>query len=660
MINNETKDRIYSAIRVEDVVGDYVTLRRRGANYIGLCPFHDERTPSFNVNPARGIYKCFGCGKAGGAVNFVMEIENCTYPEALRKLAAKYHIEVVEEVMSEEQQQRHDERESMFVVNEWAAKWMQDRLWNSEDGRAIGLSYLRSRGLYDETIRTFGLGYDPEKGAQLSKAAMAAGYREEYLVNHPAADQKEPEFSIGTGITGKQDDRVYDRFAGRVIYPFYNISGRVVGFTGRIMSDRKDTGKYVNSPESILYKKRKELFGIYQAKAAISKNDMAYLVEGQMDVISMHQAGIKNVVSSGGTALTEEHVRVIHRFTNNVTVLYDGDSAGVHAALRAIPMFLSQGMQLRLMLFPDGDDPDSFSRKHTAEEFVAYIEEHAENFVSYQKRVLLDPLGDDLTARLNRINEIIDTIAPIADAVTRQLYTQQLAQVLNMEVDVVTRSVESARKKYLYQLKQEEEGQKAREQYAQRLQTQLPQSDVEQAVPVQAVSARTPEQLRMDGILENVIRLIIRHGQEVYEYNPDGTFYPIGLYLTDRLLEDHLQPENVLYQRVIDEYREHFADEGFLPETYFLRHTDPELVALGAQMISDRYVTAKPLPESNDYPKQARRLILELKRELCNQRLKALPGLIASADQEHAMMLQQEMTSMLRERIQLMEALRQL
>lgn len=658
MITNDTKDKIYSAIRVEEVVGDYVTLRRRGANLIGLCPFHDERTPSFNVNPARGIYKCFGCGKAGGAVNFIMEIENCTYPEALRKLAAKYHIEVVEEALSKEQQQRHDERESMFVVNEWAAKWMQDRLWDSEDGRAIGLSYFRSRGLYDETIRTFGLGYDPEKGAQLSKAALAAGYQEEYLVNHPAVDKQEPEFSIGTGITGKQDERIYDRFAGRVIFPFYNISGRVVGFAGRIMTDRKDVGKYVNSPESILYKKRKELFGLFQAKAAISKNDMAYLVEGQMDVISMHQAGIKNVVCSGGTALTVGHVETIHRFTDNVTILYDGDSAGIHAALRAIPMFLSQGMQLRIMLFPDGDDPDSFSRKHTAEEFVAYIQEHAEDFVCFQKRVLLDPLGNDLTARLTRINEIIATIAPIADAVTRQLYIQQLAQLLSMQEDVVTRSVAEARKKYLYQLKQEEEGQKAREQYAQRQQPQ-PQDGAEQTV-LEQPAVRTPEQLRIDGIWENIIRLIIRHGQEVYHYNPEGTFYPVGLYLTDQLIEDNMHPDDALYQRVIDEYRTHFADAGFQTENYFLRHTDPELMALGAQMVSDRHVTAKPLQENNDYPKQAKRLILEMKREICNQRLKVLPSLIAAADREQAMILQQEMTSMLRERTQVAEALRQL
>lgn len=659
MISNETKDKIYAAVRVEDVVGDYVTLRRRGANLIGLCPFHDERTPSFNVNPARGIYKCFGCGKAGGAVNFVMEIENCSYPDALKKLAQKYHIEVVEEAMSKEQQQRYDERESMFVVNEWAQKWMQQRLWESEDGRAIGLSYLMGRGLKEETIRTFGLGYDPEKGAQLSKAALAEGFSEDFLINHPATDRNEPEFSLGTGITGKQEDRIYDRFAGRVIFPFYNISGRVVGFAGRIMTNRKDVGKYVNSPESILYKKRKELFGLFQAKAAISKADRAYLVEGQMDVIAMHQAGIKNVVCSGGTALTVGHVETIHRFTNNVTILYDGDEAGIHAALRAIPMFLSQGMNLKIMLFPDGDDPDSFSRKHTAEEFVNYIQQHGEDFVLFQKRVLLDPLGDDLTARLARINDIIATIAPIVDPITRQVYIQQLAALLKMSEDVVSRSVVTARKQYLNQQKQEAEGQALREQYAQRRNEEA-QATTQTQTQTQTTSSDSTGAMRVRAIYEHIIRLIIRHGQEVYCNNPDGTFCPVGLFIISDLRKDGLQSEVALYNRVMDEYMAHFCDPGFTPETYFLRHSDPELMALAAEMLSDKYVTGKAIQENSDYPKQALRLVCELKREICQQRLTEIPQRLNHASGEEAAALQQEMTGLLRARNLILEQLRHL
>ena len=357
MIPRETIDRIFDAAKVEDVVGSYVTLKKRGANLLGLCPFHHEKTGSFTVSPSKGIYKCFGCGKAGNAIGFIMEIEQCSYIEAIKQLAQRYHIAIEERELTQEEKQRQDDRESMFVVNDFANKWFQTQLFDTSEGVAIGMAYLRQRGIREDIIKKFQLGYSPEK-ARLWEEAKKSGYQDTYLVNNP-------DNQIGTGVCLKDEQgRLFDRFRGRVIFPFFSVSGKVMGFAGRLIKQSDKAGKYVNSPTSILYEKKHELYGFYQAKQAIKREDCCYLVEGQLDVIQLVQSGIENVVASGGTSLTYPQIRLIHRFTENATILYDGDNAGIKAALRGIDMMLEEGINVKVVLLPEGEDPDSFARKH--------------------------------------------------------------------------------------------------------------------------------------------------------------------------------------------------------------------------------------------------------------------------------------------------------
>lgn len=619
MITQETIERAKNTMRIEEVVSDYITLRRRGANLIGLCPFHEERTPSFNVSPPRGIYKCFGCGESGNAISFVMKMENCSFSEAVKKICARYGITVEERALSEEDQQRHDDRESMFALNKWANEWFQQQLWDTQEGQAVGLAYFHERGLRDETIRTYGLGFSPEKGSPLTKAAQEAGFTEKYLVNVP--DAQDMQKSMGTGLSCKSErgDRLFDRFSARVMFPIFSVSGQVVGFAGRIMTDRKDVGKYVNSPESLIYSKRNELYGIYQAKNAISKQDMAYLVEGQMDVISMHQAGIENVLCSGGTALTEGHVRKIHRFTNNVTILYDGDAAGIHATLKAIDMFLEERMQVKVMLFPDGDDPDSFSRKHTAEEFRDYVRTNSMDFVQYMVQVGLNPAGTDNTRRFEEINHIISTIAIISNSVEQQLYTQELANILGMKEDIVARSVATARKKYV------EEKIRARNAVTGAAVTnsshemeKVPEKSEELDVPQKLATQNTQSSniftKKIEQNFRSIAQMIVEHGNEKYVDNEDGTYLPIGLFLIYGLREDGLESKDPMVAKVLNEYEAHFADPGFDTVQWFTLHSDQELASFVASIISNE--------TSENYAKDAYVLLNALKFNVCDMRLR--------------------------------------
>lgn len=621
MITQETIERAKNTMRIEEVVSDYITLRRRGANLIGLCPFHEERTPSFNVNPPRGIYKCFGCGESGNAIGFVMKMENCSFTEAVKKICARYNITVEERAMSEEDQQRHDDRESMFALNKWAGEWFQQQLWDTQEGQAIGLAYFHQRGLRDETIRAYGLGFSPEKGNPLTRAAQEAGFTEKYLVNVP--DPQDMQKSMGTGLACKTEQgRLFDRFSARVMFPIFSVSGQIVGFAGRIMTDRKDVGKYVNSPESLIYSKRNELYGIYQAKNAISKQDMAYLVEGQMDVISMHQAGIENVLCSGGTALTEGHVRKIHRFTNNVTILYDGDAAGIHAALKAIDMFLEERMQVKVMLFPDGDDPDSFSRKHTAEEFRDYVRTNSMDFVQYMVQVCLNPAGTDNTRRFEEINHIMSTIAIISNSVEQQLYTQELASILGMKEDIVARSIAAARKRYV------EEKIRARNAvtYAQSSQANADPQVLKEPMDFKNLKDSTAPSPAKKGEQETVFlrkieqnfleiaQMIVEHGNEKYADNEDGTYLPIGMFLINGLREDGMLPQNPLVGKVLSEYESHFTDPGFDTVQWFTLHSDQELASFVASIISNE--------TSENYAKDAYVLLNALKFNICDMRLK--------------------------------------
>ena len=441
MIPRDVIEHIFSAAKIEEVVSDYVTLRKRGANLIGLCPFHNEKTGSFTVSPSKGIYKCFGCGVSGNAVGFVMAMEQCSFADAIKQLGKKYHIEVPERQMTAEEQQRQDDRESMFVVNDFANKWFQEQLWETKEGQAIGLSYFRERGLRDDIIRKYQLGYSPEKGSPLAAALKKKGFSERFILND--VDTK-----IGVGVVGKSEDgRIYDRFRDRVMFPIFTVSGKPVAFAGRILKKKDNVGKYVNSPDSIIYSKTNELYGLFQAKQAISRADMCYLVEGQMDVISMFQSGIENVVASGGTALTKPQIRLIQRFTSNITVLYDGDAAGIHAALRGIDMFLEEGFNVKVVLLPNGEDPDSFAQSHDSTEFIQYIADHQTDFIRFKLQLLSKEAGQDSQKRIELVNEIARSISVIPDIIARRNYIRDCSMQLNVDEQSLVRGTDTLRKK---------------------------------------------------------------------------------------------------------------------------------------------------------------------------------------------------------------------
>lgn len=556
MIPRDVIDKIHAAAKIEEVVADYVTLRKRGANLIGLCPFHNEKTGSFTVSPSKGIYKCFGCGVSGNAVGFIMEIEQCSYVEALKLLGKKYHIEVPEREMTAEEQQRQDDRESMFVVNDFANKWFQDQLWNTPEGQAIGLSYFRERGLRDDIIRKFQLGYSPEKGSPLAQALKKKGFKEKFILN-------DVNTKIGVGVVGKSEDgRIYDRFRDRVMFPIFTVSGKPVAFAGRILKKKENVGKYVNSPDSVIYSKTNELYGLFQAKQAISRADMCYLVEGQMDVISMHQSGIENVVASGGTALTKPQIWLIKRFTSNITVLYDGDAAGIHAALRGIDMFLEVGFNVKVVLLPDGEDPDSYAQNHDSTEFIRYIEEHKTDFIRFKTKLLSKDAGDDPYKRAELIKDITATIAIIPDIITRQVYIKDCAERLHMSEKVLTVEVLKLRKEKVQSTQK------------------TPNSPSNQIIQI---TPKTP----LEQNYYNLMQLIVRYGER--PINVDGSVYTIGEVIITSLENDEIQPPQPIYQTLIDEFKQHFKDTGFKAETFFKFHADPQLSALAVDMIADRY-----------------------------------------------------------------------
>jgi DNA primase len=426
-IDRETVQRILDTADIVEVVSDFVTLKRRGANYIGLCPFHNERTPSFSVSKSKGICKCFSCGKGGSPVNFLMELEQMSYYEALKWLAKKYGIEIKEREMTDKERNEEHERESMLAINDFALKHFEHTMADTEDGQNIGLAYFRERGINDQSIKKFHLGYSLEKSDDLYKAALAKGYKEEFL--------------ISTGLCAKSERGVYDRFRGRVIYPVHSVSGRVVAFGGRTLRKDKNVAKYVNSPESIIYSKSRELYGLYQAKQAITKKDKCILVEGYMDVISMHQSGVENVVASSGTSLTEGQIRLIHRFTSNVTVIYDADAAGIKASLRGIDMLLAEGINVKVLQLPEGDDPDSYSQNHTSEELEQYLSEHETDFIRFKSDILLKDAQNDPIRRAGVISEIVRTISVIPDGITRQVYIDECSRMLNISDSVLAQQM---------------------------------------------------------------------------------------------------------------------------------------------------------------------------------------------------------------------------
>lgn len=593
MIPKETIDRIYSAVKIEEVVGDYVTLRKRGANLIGLCPFHHEKTGSFTVSPSKGIYKCFGCNASGLATKFIMDIEQCSYIEAIKHLARKYHIEIVERDLTPEEQKRQDNRESMFVVNDFSNKWFQKQLWETQEGTAIGLSYFRERGLRDDIIRKFQLGYSPERGNPLAKALQEKGFSEEFIVNN--VDTK-----IGVGVVGKSEDgRLYDRFRDRVIFPIFTVSGKPVAFAGRILKKKDNVGKYVNSPDSIIYSKTNELYGLFQAKQSISRLDMCYLVEGQMDVISMHQSGIENVVASGGTALTIPQIRAIKRFTSNITVLYDGDSAGIHAALRGIDMFLKEGFNVKVVLLPEGEDPDSYAQNHDSTEFIQFIEKHQTDFIRFKTAILSKDAKDDPFKKAQLIKDVVTSIAVIPDMITRQMFIKDCAERLHISEKVLTIEVINLRKK------QVEEDQKGQEHT--NSSPSIPSvtsdtsdhisSDGSEKVVAIGEAIKQPDS-PLDKHFYDLIQLVVRHGEQIVGIN--GQMLMIGEIIISALEGDSIRPTKTVYQTIMNDFKVHYQDEGFKAETFFKFHEDPDVSATAVDMLIDRYQLATDKPATED------------------------------------------------------------
>ena len=643
MIPRDTIDRIYSAAHIEDVVGQYVSLKKRGANLIGLCPFHSEKTGSFTVSPSKGIYKCFGCGKAGNVVNFIMEIEQCGYPEALKLLAKRYHIEVEERELTQEEQQRQDNRESMFVVNEFAAKWFVEQLWETPEGRAVGLGYFRERGLQDETIRRFGLGYSPAKGNPLTEALQKKGFAEQFIVSNT-------ETGIGTGLVGKSEDgRLYDRFRDRVIFPIHTISGKTVAFAGRILKKKENTGKYVNSPDSVIYSKTRELYGMFLAKQAIKREDRCYLVEGQMDVISLYQSGIQNVVSSGGTALTKEQIRLIHRFTDNITIIYDSDAAGIHAALRGIDMVLEEGMNVQVLLLPDGKDPDEFARSMDASLVIQYIQTHSTDFIHYKTDLLLREAGNDPIRRSQALTDILNSIAIEPELVKRSEHIKLLSSLSGNGEEDLHRVMTRQRRAYIDErLKKTATADNTSE--------TPPPAQADTSLMYSAQDKRLQQRYgQLDTHFRHIIQVLLRDGQQVLFSADNGDNITAAMYIFSQLEQDGIAVSDAVYAQVMDEYKAHMQDTDFSPERYFSFHHDTAVNQLAISLLSDPYPLSRMFSrqyvsenietqvtqeDPNELVNYIINILLELKFDLINlridevQQMLSAPALDAAAQEE--------------------------
>ena len=637
MIPRETIDRIFSAARIEDVVGDYVSLKKRGANLIGLCPFHNEKTGSFTVSPSKGIFKCFGCGKAGNPINFIIEIEQCSYVDALRQLAKKYHIEIEERELTSEEKQKQDDRESMFIVNEFANKWFHDQLWNTLEGTAVAMSYLRQRGLREDIIRKFQIGYSPEKAA-LWDAAKKKGFQEKYLLND---SQNAP--YIGTGVCGKSENgKLYDRFRGRVMFPFLSISGKVVGFSGRLMVKNDKVGKYVNSPTSLIYEKHNELFGLYQAKQAISKNSSCYLVEGQMDVIQLVQSGIENVVASGGTALTINQIRLIHRFTENIVLLYDGDKAGIKAALRGIDMMLEEGINVRVILLPEGEDPDSFAKSRNASDLREFLETNQHDFIRFKTQLLMEEAQNDPTKRSEMILQIVRSIAVIPDIIKRQVYIKDTATLLSMPEDVLTRKVAEIRQK-------EAEEKIKKKDLDLRKQNEVDEVTInKESDTISNFIETTPTSRKEQNIL-NLLQVIVRYGERILYQTDDNQNICVGEYIIEELKKDNVVIENPIYKQMLDEFVQHYKEPNFFSSIYFQHHSNMTINQLAVDLIVDKYqlsrIYSKKVISENVVqevqqddidvlPELVDRLLYELKDTIVNEALDYLQKNLKKAEED--------------------------
>ncbi len=572
MIDQNTIDRIYNTAQIEEVVGDYVSLRKRGVNLLGLCPFHDEKTPSFTVSPAKGIFKCFGCGKGGNAVHFLMEHEQISYYEALKQLAKKYNIEIVEKELTEEEKQAKNDRESMLLVNSYAQKYFENTLHKHIDGKSIGLSYFKQRGFRDEIIKKFQLGYSLDKRDAFTQEALKSGYKKEYLIK--------------TGLTiEREGDYMIDRFRGRVIFPIHSLSGKVIGFGGRILGKSDKMAKYLNSPESEVYHKSRELYGIYFAKQDIVKQDRCYLVEGYTDVISMHQNGIKNVVASSGTSLTEGQIRLIHRFTENVTVIYDGDSAGIKASLRGIDLLLAEGMNIKVMLLPEGEDPDSFAQKTNASDFIHKVEEEAVDFIRFKCQLLLEDAGNDPIKRAKLVTDIVKSIATIPNQIIRAEYVKETSLMLNVAEKVLYHEINKHKKseqnKFLPPKNQNEQRQE------------------EKTSTVQNTTPTNNTQRLFYKEEKQLIRMLIMYGEmTLFEENDEETQeiqkISVAEYILMELETDEITLNNETFELIKKEYTQQLENEKEIDfRKFFINHHNADISKIAIELMTQKYELSK-------------------------------------------------------------------
>ncbi len=607
MIDRQTIDRIIDAADIVEVVSDFVTLKKRGTSYKGLCPFHDDTTPSFSVSPTKGVYKCFACGEAGNAVGFVMKHEQMTYPEALRWLAKKYHIEIKEKELTNEERQAESERESMFIVNEWAAHYFHETLTGTEEGQTYGMQYFRSRGIRDDIIKKFQLGYSLRDRNALSLNAKTKGYKEEFLQKTGLCYLREPEPNAKD-----QTAKFIDRFAGRVIFPWFSVSGKVVAFGGRLLDSRTKgvAQKYVNSPDSDIYHKERELYGIFQAKKAIAKEDCVYMVEGYTDVIAMHQCGIENVVANSGTALSYHQIRTLHRFTPNIVLLYDGDEAGIHAAMRGTDMLLSEGMNIKVLLLPDGDDPDSFARKHTASDFRKYIDEHQTDFIVFKINQMLNGVTDPIK-RSEAVNSIVKSISVIKDQILRETYVRECA----MRTGMAEQTIIAQMNKMIYNAKESKEG---------------PAPNPQPATPAAQHPSPNIQHSTSNTIETLLIQMVIRHGEEIIltdvqdEESGQTINLNVAQYINYDLSLDDLKFETPIYNTILADAVQHCNDEGFKAEDYFTHHHDIEISTLAIKLSTDDVKLAKSIAEiSSDSSLRSKveQLIIGFRKEWIEKQL---------------------------------------
>lgn len=598
MIDAITIDRIFDAAKIEEVVSDFVSLRKRGVNYVGLCPFHDDKTPSFYVSPSKGICKCFACGKGGNSVNFIMEHEQITYVEALKYLARKYGIEVKDKEMSQEERQAQSERESMFIVNEFARDWFIKQLKEGQEGKAVGMAYFRSRGFRDDIIEKFQLGYSPSDRSSLGNAAVKAGYNSEYLVK--------------TGLCLQNEHgELRDRYFGRVIFPIHSISGKVIAFGGRVLASATKgvSVKYINSPESDIYHKSNELYGIYYAKSAIQKQDCCYLVEGYTDVISMHQSGIENVVASSGTALTDGQIKAIKRFSSRITVLYDGDDAGIHASLRGTNMLLAQGMSVKVCLLPDGEDPDSFAKSHSSEEFRKFISDHEVDFIRFKTDLLMKEADKDPIKKAELTKSIVQSISVIPDAIVRDVYIKECSQMMAMDERLIVSEVAKRREEERERAYEQRERDRMRQQRLEQMSGEPSATegteedpakpiemgpDTQQSGEVQPQPPVKPasESYPYDKFEKMILRLIVLHGDRQLQFKQeDGSTVGISVinFIWDDLQNDGITFQNPLHKKILQEAYLQGQAEGFQAERFFLSHPDPEISQYCASLASSRY-----------------------------------------------------------------------